>query len=543
MYPPSGIPQWPPQRATSPFAAAPAGNVAANLSDELATKVAEVTILRSRLQASERENTRLENELASAKDSGPSKQSQQRQELERVHGELQYARQDLISSEDERKRLRLTVQKMQQEMEELKARAPVAEPTAKEQIPHAEPARAAPAPQTQPGGQPGLQPVHGQKEPMKRLREHRSCDEPMNEDMSKQYVGILVGLAERFGSSERQRLALQAAVTSFPQAPQSVHEASCASAALLRGGLQNFQWASLSAGATFLKHWFGLFPLHLPEIAESIVKGKKETNSLFAVMAAVLHSAVLDSTNSEAEEALLREGCAREFLAALLEAASKLPCTLFAVLSPVLEKPSLFALICEDPAPDSLHLSSLRLLEVLMASPSLFTLAHQAETDENVLLAVANVLMVPSVKTAESAEDSVERQECRVASLELLLRCLATAPSPDFILQLRGAAQGEEVDEVDTVLQRVVLLCHHELLCLRLGARAPAPQRKRAAELSLFIISGWLWHAFGPALSSQEQTGELSLKLCNQLGRTRILIESIVEMVQVLQTRKRSVFE
>ncbi|CAE7204483.1 unnamed protein product [Symbiodinium sp. CCMP2592] len=533
MYPPSGIPQWPPQRATSPFAAAPAGNVAANLSDELATKVAEVTILRSRLQASERENTRLENELAFAKDSGPAKQSQQRQELERVHGELQYARQDLISSEDERKRLRLTLQKMQQEMEELKARAPVAEPAAKDQIQHAEPAPA-PAPQTQPG----LEPLHGQQESMKRsIREHRSCDEPMNEDMSKQYVGILVGLAERFGSSERQRLALQAAVTSFPQAPQSVHEASCAAAALLRGGLEDLKWASLSAGATFLKHWFGLFPLHLPEIAESIVKGKKETNSLFSAMAAVLHSAVLDSTNSEEEEALLREGCAREFLAALLEAASKLPCTLFAVLSPVLEKPSLFALICEDPAPDSLHLPSLRLLEVLMASPSLFTLAHQAETDENVLLAVANVLMIPSVKTAESAEDSVEHQECRVASLELLLRCLATAPSPDFILQLRGAAQGEEVDEVDTVLQRVVLLCHHELLCLRLGARAPAPQRKRAAELSLFIISGWLWHAFGPALSSQEQTGELSLKLCNQLGRTRILIESIVEMVQVLSSQ------
>ncbi|CAE7537102.1 unnamed protein product [Symbiodinium sp. CCMP2456] len=532
MYPPSGIPQWPPQRATSPFAAAPAGNVAANLSDELATKVAEVTILRSRLQASERENTRLENELASAKDSGPSKQSQQRQELERIHGELQYARQDLISSEDERKRLRLTVQKMQQEMEELKARA-VEEP-AKDQICHAE---SKPAPQPQPRLESGGE----EQEPRNRsIREHRSCDEPMNEDMSKQYVGILVGLAERFGSCERQRLALQAAVTSFPQAPQSVHEASCAAAALLRGGLDNFQWASLSAGATFLKHWFGLFPLHLPEIAERIVKGSNATNSLFSAMAAVLHSAVVDSTNSDEEEALLREGCAREFLVALLEAASKLPSTLFAVLSPVLEKPSLFALICEDPAPDSLHLPSLRLLEVLMASPSLFTLAHQAETDENVLLAVANVLMIPSVKTAESAEsaeDSLERQECRVASLELLLRCLATAPSPDFILQLRGAAQGEEVDEVDTVLQRVVLLCHHELLCLRLGARAPAPQRKKAAELSLFILSGWLWHAFGPALSSQEQTGELSLKLCNQLGRTRILIESIVEMVQVLSSQ------
>ncbi|CAE7202258.1 unnamed protein product [Symbiodinium natans] len=514
--------------------------------------MAEITVLRSRLQAFERENTRLENELV-AKDCGPSKQSQ-RQELERIQSELQYARQDLISSEDERKRLRLTVQKMQQEMEELKAHPAVEKPVPTNQPPKPEPKPAPKPAEPAPQQLPSVPPSKPSNLVNRPVQEHRSCDEPVNEDMTRHHVAILIGLAERWNADNlKQRLALQAAVASFPHA---VREASSAATELLQEGLKHGHWILLSAGATFLKHWFGLFPLHVSEIAEMVVKGQA-TTSIFCALAAVLHSAVLDPASCEDEEALealalQREACAREVLAALSETSTKLPGSLMAALSPVLEKPSLFALICEDPAPDSLHLPTLRLLEALMASPDLFTLAHQAETDENILLAVANVLVIPSVakpklqamqaeaedvEEPEACEDTLERQECRVAGLELLQRCLATAPSPDFVLQLRGAVQGAEVDTVDTVLQRVVLLCHHELLCLRLGARSP--QRTQAAELSLFILSGWLWHGAPHALSaSAEQSRELCLQLCNQLGRTRILIESIVEMVQVLGSQQ-----
>ena len=493
-------------------------------------------VLRSRLQAFERENTRLENELAAQKDAGPpSKQSQQRQaELERVHAELQYAKQDFISSEDERKRLRLTLQKMQQEMEMLKAQ-PVEKPPPVVHVPEPEPKPAStPPPEQRP-------PQHEPAQPATRaLGVHRSCDDPMNEDVLRQHVAILMGLAERWDyGCEKPKLALQAAVATFPSA---VREAARAAAELLQEGLRRRHWTTLTAGATFLKHWFALFPLHVPEVAESGVKEQAKT-SLLDALAAVLHSAVIDpaaaAAGCEEEEILHRETCALEVLSALQEIATKLPSALLTALAPALQQPSLFGMICEDPAPGSLHLPTLRLLEALMASPDLFTLAHQEETDENVLLAVANVLVIPSVPFQkdmgkEAFGDTLERQDCRVAALELLLRCLATAPSPDFVLQLRGAAQGEEVD---TVLQRVALLCHHELLCLQLGARSP--QRTRAVELSLFILSSWLWHAVPQASSlSTEQRRDIFRKLCNQLGKTRILLESIVEMVQALGSQQ-----
>ena len=501
------------------------------LNDELATKTAEITILRSRLQAFERENTRLENELATARDAGPaSKQSQQRQvELERVHGELQYARQDLISSEDERKRLKLTVQKMQQEMDHLKAQ-PVVEKPVPMALPPEEP-RPAPKPRPEPSGPSRNE--HNVASADRPLQEHRSCDDPMNEDTMRQHIAILLGLAERWDGQIKQRLTLQAGVTNFPNKAQSAADAAVE---LLQEGLHRRQWCALTAGSIFLKHWFGLFPLHASEIAASAAQEAK--SALFGALAAVLHSAVLDpaTTQCEEEEALEREACAIEVLAALQEIASKLSGALLTALSPVLQQPSLLALLCEDPAPDTLHLQTLRLLEALMGSPDLFTLAHQAETDENVLLAVANALLIPSIppqrqkKLEAPCEDTVSHQNCRVAALELLLRCLATAPSPDFVLQLRGAAEGEEVD---TVLQRVVLLCHHELLCMKLGARSE--QRTKAAELSLFILSSWLWHAVPQPLSlSPQESRELCLKQCDQLGRTRILLESVVEMVQTL---------
>ncbi|CAJ1460177.1 unnamed protein product, partial [Effrenium voratum] len=113
---------------------------------------AEVTVLRSRLQHFEKENTRLQNELACAKEAPDKKRAerQERQELERVSGELQYARQDLLSSEEERKRMRLTLETMQKEMIALRKEQPERGPIAPAAAPAAPtaPAVATAAPPT-----------------------------------------------------------------------------------------------------------------------------------------------------------------------------------------------------------------------------------------------------------------------------------------------------------------------------------------------------------------------------------------------------------
>eukprot|EP00435_Cladocopium_sp_Y103_P053618 s1518_g17.t1 len=98
--------------------------------EELANKVAEITVLRNRMQQMERENLRLGNELAEAKEKGmqPSQRSREKADLERANEQLQYLRQDLLSSDDERKRLKLTLQSQEQELLVLRQRAEEARP-------------------------------------------------------------------------------------------------------------------------------------------------------------------------------------------------------------------------------------------------------------------------------------------------------------------------------------------------------------------------------------------------------------------------------
>merc|ERR1719253_1107081 len=79
-----------------------------NMNEEIANKAAEITVLRSRMQVLERENLKMKNEVAISKDKGAQNDRvrQMQEEVERLNNELRYSKQDLISSEEERKRLR-----------------------------------------------------------------------------------------------------------------------------------------------------------------------------------------------------------------------------------------------------------------------------------------------------------------------------------------------------------------------------------------------------------------------------------------------------
>mmetsp|Transcript_10800 Transcript_10800/g.17836 ORF Transcript_10800/g.17836 Transcript_10800/m.17836 type:complete len:262 (-) Transcript_10800:90-875(-) len=190
------------------------------------------------------------------------------------------------------------------------------------------------------------------------------------------------------------------------------------------------------------------------------------------------------------------------------------------------------SVLLEEPTPDSLHLPCLRLLEALMASPELFAMAHQAESQENILLAAADLLVLPSV--AEDEHDTLEKQKCRVAALKLFSRCCATA-SLDFVLQLR-AEEG-----MDTVLQSLVLLCHHELLCLLMygnpwrndDLEESRKQRLQAVDTSLFLLASLAWQLspLKDGLETEKWTIEGRVPLQAQFGRTQVLLPSIVDMV------------
>eukprot|EP00435_Cladocopium_sp_Y103_P053001 s1518_g16.t2 len=152
--------------------------------------------------------------------------------------------------------------------------------------------------------------------------------------------------------------------------------------------------------------------------------------------------------------------------------------------------------------------------------------------DENILLAAADLLVLPSV--AEDERDSLEKQKCRVAALKLFSRCCATA-SLDFVLQLR-AEEG-----MDTVLQSLVLLCHHELLCLLMygnpwrneDLEESRKQRLQAVETSLFLLASLAWQLspLKDGLETEKWTIEGRVPRDAQFGRTQVLLPSIVDMV------------
>jgi len=346
----------------------------------------------------------------------------------------------------------------------------------------------------------------------------------------------------------------------------------------LHGMTKCHYWSAVQGGARFLQLWAGLFPIQITELVERCTGSeniphsdaasasdghRRSGQAVFNALAEALHAAVLDGNKDGAnKDAEQRHQCIVQLLQTLTEIASKLPPLEVEVLADVLRRPSLCAILGMAPRPGSLHMDCLRLLLALLVSPSLFAQAHQAHSDKNPLLAASNLLIVPSVKSKTGSksqgtlpggseqqttahwtteEDSPEWQELRVAALELFCRCLASAPRPDIVLQLRGAP-AVDGESVDTVLQRVTLLCHHELLCLGLHGhdggpwrnaelRACAARRMRVVELALTLLSTFVWHAAPWTPDACEEHRSNCGEACALLGRARPLLASIVDMV------------
>mmetsp|Transcript_5960 Transcript_5960/g.10715 ORF Transcript_5960/g.10715 Transcript_5960/m.10715 type:complete len:705 (-) Transcript_5960:17-2131(-) len=599
--PSGGIPQWPPQRGGAAWqvivadAAPSAGASQASapsqgpgLSEEYANKVAELTVLRGRLQQFERENARLLNDLAAAKEQAPqSEKVRQRQaEVERLQGELQGKRQDLISSEDERKRLKLTLDEAQRDLAAVRGQQPQQQPL--------------PQQQHQLQQQQQLQQIQQQQQQIQQLQQqlqqhkaqpipqlataqqipqadvqHSKFQQPQDSWRREVLLRELAAweAAHKVLPVSTCWFALREAVSDLrPSTSNSVRQqvgnhAILASTIVevLERDMNAQNWSGLRGGARFVKLLFGLFP----EAAEAAYKAEASAATVLSSLSAALHAAVLEPGTGEIDPETMevREACAKDLLEALINAARKIQPSELHHFESVLQRPSLCALLNEDPGLDTLHLPCFELLQALLSSSRLFALAHQADSEENPLLAAANLLIVPSIglkadaaptqsyeeaddvesatimeeTQAEHEKDSPERQCCRVAALELICRCLATAPRPDYVLQLRGAPLSDG-EVVDTVLQRVVLLCHHELLCLQLhgceggpwqhpNLAACAARRQRAVDLSLLILSSFSWHAAPWTPEEPAKSQALCAEACDQLGRSRALLESIVDMV------------
>merc|ERR1711963_1376094 len=125
--------------------------------------------------------------------------------------------------------------------------------------------------------------------------------------------------------------------------------------------------------------------------------------------------------------------------------------------------------------------------------------------------------------------------------MELFCRCLTAAPQTTAVLNLRGAPAGYDDDAVDTVLQRIVMLCHHELLCLGIHGSSGGPwrdqalldvaeRRLRICELALLALSSFAWQIAPWAPDVPEAEGRAArAQACAALGRTRPLLASIVD--------------
>jgi len=537
------------------------------MGEELANKAAEVAVLRSRLQHFERENTRLAAEAAASKDSGTQSERarQQRAEVEQLQNELRYVRQDLANSEGERRRLQGGLKAAQELAEQEARKVQLAEQSASAASASLEAARLAQAPvpaapqQVQPVSQPPPQPPQPAR-PTQPTQPHPAEHVPMAVDAGQwQQEALLRELAAWEAVSRTATdaspvaswFALRESIRQacLTGASASAGQAAAAVAERLRAASSGHHWDVVRGGARFVEVWAGFFPQSVQALAEGV---PPPGAALFETLASALHAVVLDrdipTARGEVESTTgngtgERRRCCAQLLAALAEVAAKLQPPEMEALRAVLERPSLCALLAAEPSRDSLHLATLRLLQGLAESPALYALAHQAESEENPLLAVANLLIVPCVGGSPSeGQDSPQRQECRIAALELFVRCLATSPRLEVVLNLRAAptVRGEPVD---TVLQRVVLLCHHELLCLGLHGleggpwrdaelRACAGRRQCAVDRALVLMSSFVWHAapWAPDTPAAE-CRRACAEACEAFGRTRPLLASIVDMI------------
>jgi len=620
-----------------------------NLGEELANKVAEVDVLRKRLQQFERENSKMKTELAVAKDQGgqQEKNRQMQGEVDRLHNELRWKTQDLMSSEAERKRLHSACQSAKAELLSVKS-SRVSSPGPPPLPAPAQQILSAPAPQTSPAA-PAMQPLPAAAAPMmpavatsttpavfqgpvstastsattagatftpfsstaSQLRSGASvagtqssnsslagrvpvvetnqwrqdvllrelaCWEAawnvttssLEEVSAEEALSSWFALREALSRLSRERPVQSAIAGSRPSgaaAPVKNLTAATADVAAeiamrIRKAGDTRQWAVARGGARFIQVWVGLFPDAVSDL--KVMAARKLTQhqvaevgssasgmELFMALIQVLHAVVLDEGSAEeahashqrADDPRERKACTEQLLKVLLEVVSKLRPNDLHIFASILERPSLTALLVEPPHAGSLHLACMRLLQAFVASAELFARAHQAASDKNPLLAAANLLVIPAIDPDSCrGPDSAELQKCRVAALELFSCCLATAPRRDIVLQLRGAPTINE-EHVDTVLQRVVFLCHHELLCLGLHGSDGGPWhdptmrecariRWRAVEHALMIMSSFVWHAapWTPDAQAPDHKRACS-DACTALGRMRPLLASIVDMV------------
>lgn len=366
-------------------------------------------------------------------------------------------------------------------------------------------------------------------------------------------------LRETVGRLSHSRLGQKPSLSKSKDIDANLDLAS-ALAAQLQAAYKAKLWVVGQAGARFVQVLVGLFPDTISMSKAQTVVGSAQQQTppfeesagatLFNELAEALHAVVLDSDEDDGEDpqatdARDRHGCAVQLLKTLLEIVGKLRHHELDALGSAFRRPSLCALLVESPSQGSLHLLCMQLLQALLTGKQLYALAHGADCHENILLAAANLLIIPSIESlptengAVLGSDSAELQHCRVAALQVFCRCLASAPRLDMVLQLRGAPTVDG-ETVETVLQRVVFLCHHELLCLGIHGvdggswhdhilQECAKRRQRAIELSLMILSSFVWHAI-PDMHMPNHAMACS-EACAALGRMRPLVASIVDMV------------
>lgn len=515
-------------------------------------KTAELSVLRSRMQQMEQEKARMQKELAQARDV-----VQQNQQLRQMQNDLGFVQRDLVTSEEERKRLQSKLQAAEADI----ARAKAAPAPVVSILPAAIVVQA-PTP---------VRPVLGTQAPplesqwrlevlLRELARWEAASEaaaargqPTSPPCSdwfvlREAVGRLVdGGAAVFASG---RSARTGGMGIGVKSSSAAVDLGAAVASRLQRMKVEQHWSAAGGGARFVQVWVGLCPCVVREMA---------SGPLLDAMADVLHAVVLDRAASDngsvrvlavdSSDDRERQECTAQLIDSFSEVASRLRPDELGSLSTVLKRPSLCALLATPPSPGSLHLSCMRFLQAILANPDIFARSHQADSCSNPLLAAANLLVIPCIESGSTGDadratgrDSPEQQRCRIAALELFCRCLTTAPRVDIVLHLRGAPTVEE-EPVDTVLQRVVLLCHHELLCLGIhghdggpwndqALRECAAVRLRAVEHAMMILSSFVWHSapWAPDMNVADHRSACAAA-CEALGRTRPLLASIVDVV------------
>jgi len=580
----------------------PAAPIAgANFKEEVANKAAEIAVLRNRLKEFERENLKMKNEVAMAKDKGAQSDRvrQMGGEVDRLQNELRYAKQDLISSEDERKRLKTSCQDAQSELKSARKAVPAALPLCQTMPPPvgacaaessplpSRQARLPFTPQTAQRGHPVASLGTPQASPSAALSQvspapplpspARAQSKQWRQDVLLRELSCWEAASKAVGSSQGGRESVEPSASWFvlretvgrvttvdlcepiskAKAMAGNRDLAVAVTRQLRSACRAKHWVVVQGGARFVQVLIGLFPDMVSILKPQTVGGSAQDHAvsaeppsgiaLFDELTAALHVVVLGSREVAASGAHTNntgdcQACAAQLLKTLLEIVGKLRPHRHELdaLGSAFQRPSLCALLVEVPSSGSLHLPCLQLLQALLASTELFALAHRGAGHENLLLAVANLLVIPTTgDNPHGGHDSPELQECRVAALQVFCRCLASAPSLDMVLRLRGdpTVDGETFE---TVLQLVVFLCHHELLCLGIqgvdggswhdqSLQECAKRRQRAIELSLMILSSFVWHATSDMHAPNHSTA--CSEACEALGRMRPLVASIVDMV------------